>query len=34
MEGPLRGEDFLEINQEWPVMAMFANGSKLNEHLL
>jgi hypothetical protein len=32
-----RGEDFLEINhqkQEWPVVAMFANGSELNEFSL
>jgi hypothetical protein len=32
-ESGFRGEDFLEINhqkQEWPVVAMFANGSELN----
>jgi hypothetical protein len=32
-----RDEDFLEINhqkQEWPVVAMFVNGSELNEQSL
>ena len=36
-ESGFRGEDFLEINKskkEWPVAAMFVNGSELNEQSL
>jgi hypothetical protein len=37
-ESGFRGEDFLEINQsikkEWPVAAMFVNGSGRNEQSL
>jgi hypothetical protein len=33
-QSSFRGEDFLEINQELSVVAMFVNGLELNEHSL